>query len=229
MNLSIDYKEIEALILANTGLEITIQRVAENEIRFQPRNMGFIKNRIKVSVRIDNTYMEPNRIKFVVSAGAFSNMIVPKVMDLLSYMPEGSVARQDNGVVNVMFDMIPQLENVLSFYVISEINFWDAHLSIEAEFSNKSGVNVNAIPPILEDCWDSNTSIKDREIGNTFIGIARSIFESDKVDEGIQTLSQKAKELKDTHGEELRDAVLSLIKNLRSNGKSTSPDDKVGE
>lgn len=216
MQLTIDYKEIEALILAKTGLEIAIRCIDSDEIIFQPRNMGLIKNRVKVHIKIDKEYRETNRLKFIISAGIFSSMVIPKVMAMLDYMPEGSVARQEGGVVYLMLDRIPQLETCLSYYELNDINFFNTSVDIEASFSDKSGVDVNAIPPVLEDSWSDTTSLKDREIGNTFIGIARAIFESDKVDEGIQTLKDKANELKDTHGDELKEAALSFLKKMRN-------------
>lgn len=227
MQLTIDYKEIEALILAKTGLEIAIRCVNSGEIIFQPRNMGLIQNRVKVHFKLDKEYKETNRLKFRVSVGVFSGMVIPKVMAMLDYLPEGSVARQDGGTVYVMLDRIPQLGNILSYYELTDINFFSSSFSIEASFSDKSGVDVNAIPPAPEDSWNETTSLKDREIGNTFIGIARAIFESDKIDEGIQTLKDKANELKDTHGDELRDAALSWLNKIR-NPKNESSSDADG-
>lgn len=224
MQLTIDYKEIEALILAKTGLEIAIRCIDSDEIIFQPRNMGLIQNRVKVHFKLDKEYRETNRLKFRVSAGVFSSMVIPKVMALLDYMPKGSVARQDNGTVYVILDSIPQLETFLSYYELTDTNFFSSSFSIEASFSDKSGVDVNAIPPALEDSWSETTSLKDREIGNTFIGITRAIFESDKVDEGIQTLKDKANELKDAHGDELRNAALSWLNKFRNPKKESSPD-----
>lgn len=224
MLLTIDYKEIEALILAKTGLEIAIRFVDADEIKFQPRNMGLIQNRGKVHLKLDKEFRETNRLKFFVSAGVFSGMVIPKVMTMLDYMPKGSVARQDDGVVYVMLDKIPQLENFLSYYELTDINFFSSSFSIEASFSDKSGVDVDAIPHAIEDSWSETTSLKDREIGNTFIGIARAIFESDKIDEGIQTLKDKANELKDAHGDELRDAALSFLRNLRNPKTESDPD-----
>lgn len=217
MQLTIDYKEIEALILAKTGLEIAIRCIDTDEIRFQPRNMGLIQNRVKVHLKLDKEYRETNRLKFIVSAGAFSNMVIPKVMAMLDYLPEGSVARQDGGTVYVMFDRIPQLGKFLSYYELTDINFFSSSFSIEASFSDKSGIDISAIPPALEDSWSETTSLKDREIGNTFIGIARTIFESDQIDNGIQTLRDKACELKNMHGDELKDAALSVLKKFRGN------------
>lgn len=224
MRLDIDYKEIEALILAKTGLEIAIRCVDSDEVIFQPRNMGLIQNRVKVHLKLDKDYRETNRLKFIVSAGVFSGVVLPKVMALLSYMPEGSVARQGDGVVYLMLDKIPQAEGFLSYYELADINFFSSSFSIEAAFSEKSGVDVNTIPPAPEDSWSETTSLKDREIGNTFIGIARTIFESDKVDEGIQTLKDKANELKDAHGDELRDAALSWLNKLRNPRDESSSD-----
>ncbi len=227
MQLTIDYKEIEALILAKTGLEIAIRCIDSDEIIFQPRNMGLIQNRVKVHFKLDKEYREINRLKFAVSAGVFSNMVIPKVMAMLDYLPEGSVARQDGGTIYVMLDRIPQMGKFLSYYELTDINFLSSSFVIEASFSDKSGVDVNTIPPTIEDSWSETTSLKDREIGNTFIGIARAIFESDKVDEGIQTLKDKANELKDVHGEELRDAALSWINKFR-NPKNESNSDADG-
>lgn len=230
MQLTIDYNEIEALILAKTGLEIVIRCVDVDEIIFQPRNMGLIQNRVKVHLKLDKEYRETSRLKFIVSAGVFSGMVIPKVMAMLDYMPEGSVARQDKGTVYVMLDRIPQMETFLSYYELTDINFFSSSFSIEASFSDKSAVDVKAIPPALEDSWSETTNLKDREIGNTFIGIARAIFESDKIDEGIQTLKDKANELKDAHGDELRDAALSFLRKLRNpNNDSNSDTDKVSD
>lgn len=151
MQLTIDYKEIEALILAKTGLEIVIRCVDADEIVFQPRNMGLIQNRVKVHLKLDKEYREMNRLKFIVSAGVFSGMVIPKVMAMLDYMPEGSVVRQDKGTVYVILDRIPQMETFLSYYELTDINFFSSSFSIEASFSDKSGVDVKAIPPALED------------------------------------------------------------------------------
>lgn len=226
MHFSIDFKEIEALILTKTGLEISL-RASGNELTLQPRNMGFVQNRVKVRIRIDDTYMVPNRLKFQVSAGVFTNLVVPKIMAMLDFMPVGSVARQNDGTVYLMLDKIPQLESFCSYCRIDRIDF-DGNfkrISVDAVFSEESGINVNDIPPEIEDSWRASTSLKDREIGNTFIGIARSIFESDKIDEGIQTLKDKATELRDTHGDELRNAALSFLRKLRHHENAQVSDD----
>lgn len=109
MQFSIDFKEIETLIFARTGLEIALH-ASGNELRLQPRNMGLIQNRVKVRIKIDDTYSVANRLKLHVSAGVLSNRVVPKIMAMLDFMPEGSVARQDGGIVYVMLDKIPQLD-----------------------------------------------------------------------------------------------------------------------
>lgn len=226
MHFSIDFKEIEAFILTKTGLEISL-RASGNELTLQPRNMGFVQNRVKVRIRIDDTYMVPNRLKFQVSAGVFTNLVVPKIMAMLDFMPVGSVARQNDGTVYLMLDKIPQLESFCSYCRIDRIDF-DGNfkrISVDAVFSEESGINVNDIPPEIEDSWRASTSLKDREIGNTFIGIARSIFESDKIDEGIQTLKDKATELRDTHGDELRNAALSFLRKLRHHENAQVSDD----
>lgn len=227
MQLNIDFKEIEALILAKTGLQISL-RVSGNELRLQPRNMGFVQNRVKVRIKIDDTYMIPNRLKLHVSAGVFSTLVVPKIMSMLDFMPEGSVARQKDGTVYVILDKIPQLRTFTSHYRIDRIVFDDAfkRIMIDAVFSEESGININDIPDEIEDNWNETTSLKDREIGNDFIGIARSIFESDKIDEGVQTLKEKATELKECHGEELREAVISwLSKKTHSTDNTNTTND----
>ena len=226
MHFSIDFKEIEALILAKTGLEITL-RASGNELTLRPRNMGFVQYRVKVRIKIDETYMVPNRLKLQVSAGVFTNLVVPKIMAMLDFMPNGSVARQNDGIVYLMLDKIPQLETFTSNCRIDRIYFDDnfKRISVESVFSEESGINVPNISPAIEDSWSSTTSFKDREIGNTFIGIARSIFESDKIDEGLQTLKDKATELRDTHGDELRNAALSFLRKLRHPENFQVPDD----
>lgn len=150
-------------------------------------------------------------------------------MSMLDFMPEGSVARQNDGAVYLMLDKNPQLETFCSNCRIDHIEFDDyfKRINVYAVFSEKTGINVNDIPPAIEDSWSETTSLKDREIGNTFISIARAIFESDKVDEGIQTLKDKANELKDAHGDELRDAALSWINKFR-NPKNESSSDADG-
>lgn len=188
--------------------------------------MGLVQNRVKVSLKLDKEYTELNRLKFVVSVGVFSYMVMPKVMAMLDYMPDGSVARQEKGIVYVMIDKIPQMENLLSYCELTEVNFYDSFISVNASFSNKSGINLNDIPSAIEDSWSDTTSLKDRETGNTFKGIARAIFESDKVDEGLQILREKATELKDTHGDELQEAALSWLKSIRrSRVESSSEED----
>lgn len=46
--------------------------------------------------------------------------------------------------------------------------------------------------------------------------IMRSIFECDAVDEGLQSLKEKATELNNTHGDELKETALSFLNRLRS-------------
>lgn len=226
MKFEVDFNEIEALILAKIGLKIKL-RASGNELTLLPRNMGFVQNRVKVRIKIDETYMVPNRLKLQVSAGVFTNIVVPKIMAMLYYLPEGSVACQKDGVVYLILDKIPQLETFCSYCRIDRIEFDDyfKRINVDTVFSEESGINVNDIPPEIEDSWRASTSLKDREIGNTFIGIARSIFESDKIDEGIQNLKDKATELRDTHGDELRDAALSFLKKLRQPENVQVPDD----
>ncbi len=214
MYFSIDFKEIEALILAKTGLEITL-KAYNNELTLQPRNMGFVQNRVKVRIKIDETYMVPNRLKLQVSAGVFTNLVVPKIMAMLDYLPEGSVARQNDGVVYLMLDKIPQLETFCSNCRIDRIDF-DGNfkrISIDAVFSEKSGINVNDIPPAIEDSWSSSTSLKDREIGNTFIGLARAVFESDKIDEVVQQTKAEAENPEAVTVDDLKSAAISFLKN----------------
>lgn len=214
MLFSIDFKEIEALILAKTRLEITL-RASGNELTMQPRNMGFVQNRVKVRIKIDDTYMVPNRLKLHVSAGVFSNLVVPKIMSMLDFMPEGSVARQNDGTVYLMLDKIPQLETFCANCRIDRIEFDNnfKHINVNAVFSEDSGINVNDIPPAIEDSWNSSTSLKDREIGNTFIGLARAIFESDKIDEMVQEAKVESPNPDAVTVDDLKSAAVSFLKN----------------
>lgn len=225
MELGIEFKEIEALIKSKTGLDLAVVGVDTDEIRIQPRNMGFLQNRVKVRVRIDSTFKETNRLKLNVSAGVLSGMVVPKIFEALDFMPERSVARQNDGVLYLLLDKIPQLSTALSYLDVHEVwvNTDDNEVVVEATFTEQSGITIEE-HTLLEDCWDESTSIKDRQAGNTMIGIARAIFESDRVDEGIQTLRDKATELKDAHGEELKEAALSWLKGKisQTGGRSTS-------
>lgn len=224
MKFIVEFREIEAMILAKTGLQLSL-RESGKELIIQPRNMGLIQDRVKVRIKIDNTYKVPNRLKIHVSAGVLSSIVVPKIMSMLDFMPEGSVARQKDGTVFVLLDKIPQLKTFCKNFRIDRIDFENTseRIIIIVSYSEESGINVDDIPPRLEDSWKETTSLKDREIGNTFVGIARSIFESDKIDEGVQALKEKAKELKDAHGEELKDAAISwLKKKLRSTDNRSS-------
>lgn len=227
MHFAIDFKEIEALILAKTGLEITL-RASGNELRLQPRNMGFVQNRVKVRIKIDDTYLVPNRLKLHVSAGVFTNLVVPKIMSMLDFMPEGSVARQNDGTVYVMFDKIPQLETFCSNCRIDRIVLDDnfKRINVDAVFSEDSGINVNDIPPAIEDSWRETTSLKDREIGNTFIGIARSIFESDKIDEVIQGAKEPASESESVTADDLKSAAISFLKGKWASIKADADSEK---
>lgn len=213
MHFTIDFKEIEALILAKTGLEITL-RAYDNELTLQPRNMGFVQNRVKVRIKIDETYMVSNRLKLQVSAGVFTNLVLPKIMVMLDFMPNGSVARQNDGTVYLMLDKIPQLETFCSNCWIDRIEFDDyfKRINIYAVFSEESGINVNDIPPEIDDSWRASTSLKDREIGNTFIGIARSIFESDIIDEVIQEAKETTSDSEPVTADELKNAAISFLK-----------------
>lgn len=213
MKFEIDFKEIEALILAKTGLEITL-RASDNELRLQPRNMGVVQNRVKVRIKIDDTYMVPNRLKLHVSAGVFTNRVVPKVMSMLDFMPEGSVARQNDGTFYLMLDKIRQLETFCSNCRIDRIEFDDyfKRINVDAVFTEESGISVNDIPPAIEDSWSRTTSLKDREIGNTFIGITRSIFESDKIDEVIQEAKETTSDSDPVTADDLKNAAISFLK-----------------
>lgn len=213
MYFSVDFAEIEALILAKTGLEVTL-KASDNELTLQPRNMGFVQNRVKVRIKIDDTYRVSNRLKFQVSAGVFTNLVVPKIMAMLDFMPEGSVARQNDGTVYLMLDKISQLDTFCSNCRIDRIDF-DGNfkrISVDAVFSEESGINVNDIPPAIEDSWSSSTSLKDREIGNTFIGLARAIFESDKIDEVVQQTKAEAENPNAVTVDDLKSAAVSFLK-----------------
>lgn len=228
MHFSIDFKEIDALILAKTGLEITL-RASGNELTLQPRNMGFIQNRVKVRIKIDDTYMVPNRLKLHVSAGVFSNLVVPKIMSMLDFMPERSVARQNDGTVYLMLDKIPQLETFCANCYIDRIEFDDnfKRINVDAVFTEESGININDIPPAIEDSWSSSTSLKDQEIGNTFIGLARTIFESDKIDEVVQEAKTEAVTVDD-----LKNAAFSFLKSKWASIKTdveAAKDENVSE
>ncbi len=233
MQFSIEFKEIEALILAKTGLEIMLLATG-NELRLQSRNMGFIQDRVKVRIKIDDTYMVPNRLKLHVSAGVLSNLVVPKIMALLDFMPEGSVARQKDGVVYLMLDKIPLLETFCSNCWIDRIGFdsYFKRIIVDAVFSEDSGINVNDIPPAIEDSWSESTGLKDREIGNTFIGLARAIFESDKIDEVVQDIKGELATSEDITADDIKNAAISFLKNKWTSIKAdveAAKDDNVSE
>lgn len=233
MHFSIDFKEIEALILAKTGLEITL-RASGNELTLQPRNMGFVQNRVKVRIKIDDTYIVPNRLKLHVSAGVFSNLVVPKIMSMLDLMPEGSVARQNDGTVYLMLDKIPQLETFCANCRIDSIEFDNnfKRINVDAVFKEDSGINVNDIPPAIEDSWSSSTSLKDQEIGNTFIGLARAIFESDKIDEVVQEAKAEAPNPESVTVDNLKNAAFSFLKSKWASIKTdveAAKDENVSE
>lgn len=226
MKFSITFREIEAFIKAHYDLELDLRQVGDYEIRIRPRNMGFFHNRVKVRLVIDPEYDVPNRVKMKVSAGVFSPMVVPKVMGLLCELPEGSVAFQNSGNVILLLDKIPQLERVCSMCEIFDIRFsgYTDEIEVSARFSENAGVKPEDYPEIEDYSFNSDMSIKEQEQGNMIMDIAHSIFESDRIDEGLQTLKDKATELKDTHGDELKQAALSFLKKLRS---SQSDESKV--
>lgn len=221
MKLIVTFREIEAFIKVHYDLELELRQVSDYEIRIQPRNMGFIQNRVKVRVAIDPEYDVPNRIKMKVSAGVFSPMVVPKVLGLLSELPEGCAATKENGEIIILLDKIPQLAKVCSMCEIFDIRFsgYTDEVDVSARFSE---LKPEDYPEIKDYSFNSNVSLKEQEQGRMMIDIARSIFESDRIDEGIQTLKDKANELKDTHGDELKQAALSFLKNLQSSHSDES-------
>lgn len=221
MKYSITFREIEAFIKAHYDLELELRQVSDYEIRIQPRNMGFIQNRVKVRLAIDPEYDVPNRIKMKVSAGVFSPMVVPKVLGLLNELPEGCAATKENGEIIILLDKIPQLAKVCTMCEIFDIRFsgYTDEVDVSARFSE---LKPKDYPEIKDYSFNSNVSLKEQEQGRMMIDIARSIFESDRIDEGIQTLKDKANELKDTHGDELKQAALSFLKNLRSSHSDES-------
>lgn len=212
MQFSIDFKEIETLIFAKTGLKIAL-RASDNELRLQPRNMGLIQNRVKVRIKIDDTYNVPNWLKFHVSAGVLSSCVVPKIMAMLDFMPEGSVARQNDGIVYVMLDKIPQLATFCTYFRIDRVGFYESlgYIAVEAVLKENLCDNTEDSAPALEDSWSETTSIKDREVGNTFIQLARAIYESDKIDEVVQEAKDELKD-KTVTTDTLKDVGLSLLK-----------------
>lgn len=230
MQFIIFFKEIEALLLSKTGLEITLS-ASGNELTLQPRNMGFFQNRVKVRVKIDESYVVPNRLKLHVSAGVLSKMVVPKVMALLDFMSEGSVARQGDGTVYLMLDKIPQLETFCANARIDRIVFDNnfKHIMIDAVFSEESGIKVNDIPPDIEDSWSPETSLKDRQIGKTFIGIARAIYESDKSDEVVQEVKDMTSDDNPETADSLKEAAISFLKNKFTAIKSEIEAEKEAE
>jgi len=224
MKFSITFREIEAFIKAHYGLGLALRQVSDYEIRIQPRNMGFIQNRVKVRIAIDPEYDVPNRIKMKVSAGVFSPMVVPKVLGLLSELPEGCAATKEDGEIIILLDKIPQLAKVCTMCEIFDIRFsgYTDEIDVSARFSEDVGVNPEDYSEIKDYSFNSNVSFKEQEQGRMMIDMARSIFESDKIDECVQTLKEKAAELRDTHGEELKDAALSFLQNLRSSHSKES-------
>lgn len=228
MKISITFREIEAFIKAHYGLELALRQVSDYEIRIQPRNMGFIQNRVKVRIAIDPEYDVPNRIKMKVSAGVFSPMVIPKVLGLLNELPEGCAATKEDGDIIILLDKVPQFAKVCAMCEIFDIRFsgYTDEIEVSACFSEKAGVKPEDYPEIKDYSFNSNVSLKEQEHGRMMIDIARSIFESDRIDEGIQTLKDKATELKNVHGDELKDTALSFLKKLHSNYvDKTSKDD----
>ncbi len=63
-------------------------------------------------------------------------------------------------------------------------------IEVSARFSK---VKPEDYPGIKDYSFNSNVSIKDQKQGRVIIDIARSIFESNKIDEGLQTLKDNLK------------------------------------
>lgn len=186
--------------------------------------MGFFQNRVKVRVAIDSEYDVSNRIKMNVSAGVFSPMVVPKIMGLLSELPEGCAATKENGDIIILFDKIPQPEKVCSMCEIFDIRFSGStdEVVVLSRFSDYAGVKREDYPEIENYSFNSNMSTKEQEYEKIMRDIAHSIFESDMIDERLQALKEKATELKNAHGEELKDAALQFLRNLRSSHSKES-------
>lgn len=218
MTFSITFGEIEEFIKNYSGLELSMRQVSGCEVKIQPRNMGFFQNRVKVRLAIDPEYDVPNRIKMKVSAGVLSPIVVPKVLKLMSAMPEGSVAMQKNGNVIIFLDKIPQLAAVCSAAEIYDVCFCDEtdEMVVSARFAAKKEDAMDDERELEEYDYNEELSPKERREKSILSDVARSIFESDKVDEGLQALKEKATELKDTHGDELKQKALSFLKNLRA-------------
>lgn len=227
MKFSITFREIEALIKAHYGLELELRQVSDYEIRIQPRNMGFLQNRVKLRIAIEPEYDVPNRIKLKVSAGVFSPIVIPKVLGLLNELPAGCAATKEDGNIIILLDKFTQLANMCSMCEIFDIRFsgYTDEVEVSARFSN---VKPEDYPEIKDYSFNSNVSIKEHEQGRVMMDIARSIFESDKIDEELQTLKDKATELKNVHGDELKDTALSFLKKLCSNCVDKTSKDDIG-
>lgn len=176
--------------------------------------MRFIQNRVKVRIKIDDAYMAPNRLRLHVSAGVFTNLVVPPIISMLDFMPEESVAHQNDGTVYLMLDKIPHLKTFCSNCWIARIEFDDyfKRISIDAVITEQSGINVNCIPLTIEDSWSESSSLKDRERGNTFIGIARSVFERDIIDEIVQEAKESSSNSDLVTSDELKNVAISFLK-----------------
>jgi hypothetical protein len=214
MKFSITFDEIEAFIKAHYDLELELRHVSDYEIKIQPRNMGLFQNRVKVHILIDSEYEVPNRVKMNISAGILSPVVVPKILTILNELPECSVATNEDGNIIIFLDKLPQLSAVCSACEIINVCFckYTNQVEVSARFSEESGVKPEDFPKEDGYSFNSNVSLKEQEEGRNMGKIARSIFESDKIDEWVQTLKDKTNELRDTNGEELKDAALSLLK-----------------
>ena len=233
-----DFAEVEALIRAKTGVELKMRCESDDTVRFQPRNMGLWKNRVKVRVTIDRDYDVPGRVKLKVSAGIFSPLVLPQIRKMTDLAPSGSVAMNEDGDFIVLLEKIPQLAPVLSMCDITDIRFnsYMPSVIVDATFAGQAGVTeADFPPPPVEDySFNSNVSLKEQEQGRIIGDIARSIFESDRIKEEVHALKERASDYLDEHKEDLHEAVMSyLSKKLDGFGKpekqAESPDGKSGQ
>lgn len=131
MQISIDYKEIEALIRTKTGAAIVIERISDDEARCHVKTIGFLGNTSKFNVEIYRTYQSVNGLKLSLNGTLLSNLVIQKIINFLSSRQPEAITAESGRVMIISLDKIPQLQSLLELYTLNYVTFQKSTLLID--------------------------------------------------------------------------------------------------
>ena len=131
MQISIDYKEIEALIKAKTGFSVVFECVSNDEIKCHIQSIGFLGSSSKFNVEIDRSYQSVNGMKLSLKGNLLSNFVIQKILNYISSRQPEALTAEKGRVMIVSLDKITQLKSLLDSYTLNYVTFQKSALKIE--------------------------------------------------------------------------------------------------